>query len=85
MITLINIQLSAAWNIIDTQSFGSTVNWLITKILGNFPGTFFTVWLNCLEKLVKTTRQPPDVPGETKLKVDNFPFICCIVMFVMFL
>ena len=22
MITLINIQLSAAWNIIDTQSFG---------------------------------------------------------------
>ena len=55
------------------------------EILGNFPGTFFTVWLNCLENLVKTTRQPPDIPGETKLKVDNFPFICCIVMFVMFL
>ena len=25
MITLINIQLSAAWNIIDTQPFGRTV------------------------------------------------------------
>jgi hypothetical protein len=29
------------------------------EILGNFLGTFFTVWLNCLEKLVKTTQQPP--------------------------